>query len=222
MKRTVLHFAALCGLALLLAGSASAQNRQPNQTPLRAARADSPIATDKTSDAGKTSDTNKTSDAAAPAAEVEGLKHRVEELENRNRALAQSLADINAKLNAIARTESNASTTNAATSIDAATPANAVAQSPGREIRGRGGWGEANVKLSRYLTISPGFTTDDPVDRDLGTGARTRNQAFYLGDRISPSANFFIGADYLRWRTDYKGFSRGTDNRVNIFLQYSF
>lgn len=519
MKRTVLHFAALCGLALLLVGSASAQNIQPNQTPLRAARADSPTATDKTSDAGKSSDTGKTPDASAPAAEVEELKRRVEELENRNRALAQSLADINAKLNAIARTESNASMTNAAASTDAATPANAVAQSPtssaqssttpkqeekdphvrwsdivgegnrfklygflrldldfdsqhpsntqipffitspdsraggttngdysihprlsrfgldftgptihtlgdakltgkietdfenggtesrqiirirhaylrlgwkdfsilggqtwdvvsplfpvvnsdslmwnagnvgdrrpqlraayepksgknkysvtggigltgaidsqdldangfrdgeesglpdfqgrvgyartigkgrdasiglsgfygflktaravagrtdfhaqlvnldftlplhtrltlkgegwwgrnmsdvrggagqgintanGREIRGRGGWGEANVKLSRYLTVSPGFTTDDPVDRDLGTGARTRNQAFYLGDRISPSANFLIGADYLRWRTDYKGFSRGTDNRVNIFLQYSF
>lgn len=92
----------------------------------------------------------------------------------------------------------------------------------GREIRGRGGWGEATVKLSRYLSISPGFTTDDPVDRDSGNGARTRNRAFYLGDRISPSANFLIGADYLRWRTDYKGFLSGVDNRVNIFLQYSF
>ncbi|HVF44381.1 MAG TPA: hypothetical protein VM936_15260 [Pyrinomonadaceae bacterium] len=92
----------------------------------------------------------------------------------------------------------------------------------GREIRGRGGWGEATLRVSRYLTISPGFTTDDPVDRDLGNGARTRNRAFYLGDRISPSANFLIGADYLRWRTDYKGFLSGVDNRVNIFLQYSF
>src|SRR5215213_2890100 len=74
------------------------------------------------------------------------------------------------------------------------------------------------LRVSRYLTISPGFTTDDPVDQDLGNGARTRNRAFYLGDRISPSANFLIGADYLRWRTDYKGFLRGVDNRVNIFL----
>ena len=92
----------------------------------------------------------------------------------------------------------------------------------GREIRGRGGWGEAALRVSRYLTISPGFTTDDPVDQDLGNGARTRNRAFYLGDRISPSANFLIGADYLRWRTDYKGLLSGVDNRVNIFLQYSF
>lgn len=92
----------------------------------------------------------------------------------------------------------------------------------GREIRGRGGWGEATLRVSRFLSISPGFTTDDPVDQDLGNGARTRNRAFYLGDRISPSANFLIGADYLRWRTDYKGLLSGVDNRVNIFLQYSF
>lgn len=92
----------------------------------------------------------------------------------------------------------------------------------GREIRGRGGWGEATVRLSRYLSVSPGFTTDDPVDQDLAAGGRTRNRAFYLGNRITAAPNFLIGADYLRWRTDYKGFLRGIDNRVNIFLQYGF
>ena len=92
----------------------------------------------------------------------------------------------------------------------------------GREIRGRGGWGEATIRVSRYLSVHPGFTTDDPFDRDLPAGGRTRNRAFYLGNRITPSANLLFGADYLRWRTDYKGFLRGTDNRVNIFLQYSF
>jgi hypothetical protein len=92
----------------------------------------------------------------------------------------------------------------------------------GREIRGRGGWGEASVRVSRYFSLSPGFTTDDPVDQDLPAGGRTRNRAIYLGNRITPSANFLVGADYLRWRTDYKGFLRGVDNRVNIFLQYSF
>jgi hypothetical protein len=92
----------------------------------------------------------------------------------------------------------------------------------GREIRGRGGWGEASFRVSRYFSISPGFTTDDPLDRDLPSGGRTRNQAFYVGNRITPSANLLFGADYLRWRTDYKGFLRGTDNRANIFIQYSF
>jgi hypothetical protein len=92
----------------------------------------------------------------------------------------------------------------------------------GREIRGRGGWSEANIKLSRYLSLNPGFSTDDPVDQDVPNGGRTRNRAFYLANRITPGGNFLIGADYLRWLTTYKGLRRGIDNRVNLFFQYSF
>jgi hypothetical protein len=92
----------------------------------------------------------------------------------------------------------------------------------GREIRGRGGWSEGNVKVSRFLSINPGFSTDDPVDGDLPNGGRTRNQSFYLANRITPARNFVIGADYLYWLTNFKGFRRGVDQRVNLFLQYSF
>lgn len=92
----------------------------------------------------------------------------------------------------------------------------------GREIRGRGGWSEANIKLSRYLTLNPGFTIDDPVDIDLPTGGRTRNRAYYFANRITPGGNLLPGADYLYWITDYKGLQRGVDHRVNIFLQYNF
>lgn len=92
----------------------------------------------------------------------------------------------------------------------------------GREIRGRGGWGEANVKLSRYFSLNPGFSTDDPVDEDIPAGGRTRNRSFFIANRITPGGNFLVGADYLRWKTNFKGFLRGIDNRVNIFLQYNF
>lgn len=92
----------------------------------------------------------------------------------------------------------------------------------GREIRGRGGWSELNLKASRYLSINPGFSTDDPVDGDLPGGGRTRNQTFYVANRITPGGNFLIGADYLHWLTNFKGLRRGVDNRVNLFLQYSF
>ena len=94
--------------------------------------------------------------------------------------------------------------------------------STGREIRGRGGWSEANIKLSRYFSLNPGFTTDDPVDTDLPNGGRTRNRAYYFANRITPGGNFLIGADYLYWLTDYKGLQRGVDHRINIFLQYNF
>jgi hypothetical protein len=92
----------------------------------------------------------------------------------------------------------------------------------GQEIRSRGGWSELALKASRYWSIHPGFTMDDPVDRDLSAGSRTRNRAFYLGNRITPGGNFLIGIDYLRWKTNFKGLLRGLDNRVNIFFQYGF
>jgi len=92
----------------------------------------------------------------------------------------------------------------------------------GREIRGRGGWFEINGKISRYLSINPGFSTDDPVDVDIAIGGRTRNRAFFIANRITPGGNTVIGIDYLRWQTDFKGFLRGNDNRMNLFLQYNF
>ena len=61
-----------------------------------------------------------------------------------------------------------------------------------------------------------------PVDEDLFAGVRTRNGAFFIANRITPGGNFVLGADYLRWRTDFKGFLRGINNRVNIFFQYNF
>lgn len=60
------------------------------------------------------------------------------------------------------------------------------------------------------------------VDEDLFAGARTRNRAFFIANRITPGGNFVLGADYLRWRTDFKGFLQGINNRVNIFFQYNF
>jgi hypothetical protein len=90
------------------------------------------------------------------------------------------------------------------------------------EIRGRGGWIEINGKVWKYLTINPGFSVDDPVDFDIPVGGRTRNRAFFVANRITPGGNFVIGIDYLRWQTTFKGFLRGNDNRLNLFLQYNF
>jgi hypothetical protein len=92
----------------------------------------------------------------------------------------------------------------------------------GREIRARGGWAEVSLKISRYWSVHPGYTTDDPVDADIPDGGRTRNRAFYFGNRITPGGNFLFGIDYFRWRTDYRDFLPGINNRVNIFLQYNF
>ncbi|HKG15001.1 MAG TPA: hypothetical protein VKB12_16870 [Pyrinomonadaceae bacterium] len=133
MKRTGLPFAALCGIALLLTAGAQAQTEQPNQAALRNA----PAGANKVSGAEKTADAVKTAGetpgANVPAAEVEGLRRRVEELESRNRTLAQALAEINARLNALtpapASTPADAATTNNATA-NAAQSQTASPQTP--------------------------------------------------------------------------------------------
>jgi len=92
----------------------------------------------------------------------------------------------------------------------------------GQPIRGRGGWSELTARLNRYWSIYPGFSSDDPVDHDVPNGGRTRNHVWYIGNRFNLGSNFLIGADYLHWITDYKGLTRGADNRVNIFFQYGW
>jgi hypothetical protein len=92
----------------------------------------------------------------------------------------------------------------------------------GQEIRSRGGWSELKFRLSRYLSVHPGFSLDDPLDTDLSVGGRTRNRTLYLASRISISEQFQIGLDYLRWKTSYKGSLPGSDNRWNLFFQYSY
>ncbi len=92
----------------------------------------------------------------------------------------------------------------------------------GAAIRSRGGWVETSFRIHPRFTLHPGFSTDDPRDEDLSSGGRTRNRAWWIASRFPLGGGFLLGAEYLRWITDYKGLHRGTDNRFNLFLQYSF
>lgn len=91
-----------------------------------------------------------------------------------------------------------------------------------RVVRGRGGWAELKLRVNRYWSVAPGFTTDNPVKADLVAGSRTRNRAFYVGNRVTPGGRVEFGIDYLRWRTDYFGSLPGLDNRINLFFQCAF
>lgn len=97
-----------------------------------------------------------------------------------------------------------------------------VTPATGRIVRARGGWAELKLRINRYWSVAPGFTTDNPVKADLAAGSRTRNRAFYAGNRFTPGGKVEIGIDYLRWRTDYFGAASGIDNRFNVFFQYGF
>lgn len=99
--------------------------------------------------------------------------------------------------------------------------AQGINTSKGKEIHSHGGWMELSWKALPWYTFNTGYTLDNPDDGDLVSGARSKNQAFYVANRF-PLGKFEIGADYLHWVTDYKRFEEGKDNRFNIFLQYNF
>jgi hypothetical protein len=97
------------------------------------------------------------------------------------------------------------------------------------EIDSRGGWAELTLRAGRSVTFHPGYTIDNPREDDEPTGGstaaaagRSRNRAWYVAGRYQPDPSFLAGLDYLRWITDFQGFERGLDNRVNVYLQYNF
>ena len=98
----------------------------------------------------------------------------------------------------------------------------------GREIESHGGWIEAGVRVARGWTLTPGYTVDDPDDGNLPAGTtqadagRTRNEAWYLNTRWQPESELLVGLDLLGWKTDYKAFASGDDNRLDLYVQYSF
>jgi len=47
-----------------------------------------------------------------------------------------------------------------------------------------------------------------------------RNRAWWIAHRFPLGGGFLIGAEYLRWITDYRDPRRGTDNRFGLFLQF--
>jgi hypothetical protein len=92
----------------------------------------------------------------------------------------------------------------------------------GTEVRSRGGWAELGLKVNQVYSIYPGYTIDDPRDRDVPAQGRVKNRAWYVVNRFRVTGPFLVGIDYLRWATDYKGLLRGVNNRFNLYLQYDF
>ena len=90
----------------------------------------------------------------------------------------------------------------------------------GDEIRARGGWVEIGSKVE-FWSPSVGLAIDDVDDDDLGDGGRDLNRVIYLTNRLEWSP-VQVGLDYLYWETHYKAFSKGNNNRVNLFVAYKY
>src|SRR5262249_3933993 len=91
----------------------------------------------------------------------------------------------------------------------------------GKEIHGKGGWGEFGFKASEHMNLYGGYSMDDPDNSDLPNAGRSLNRIFYFAARMYYDPMEF-GVEYLNWTTEYIGLGDGDDNRVAIYMAYKF
>jgi hypothetical protein len=107
----------------------------------------------------------------------------------------------------------------------------------GNEVRSRGGWAELMYRFTDLYTLGAGFSLDDPFDRDVtprtvplaaltpaqaaGIG-RTLNRTYYVVNRFNLGSGFQVGLDWMLFDTSFRGLTRGSSNRWNLWLQHNF
>lgn len=93
--------------------------------------------------------------------------------------------------------------------------------SSGEEIESKGGFIELGHKLTPKVSVSVGYSFDDPEDDDLDNFARSENNVAYV-TAIWNFGDVRIGVEYLNWVTDYIGLEDGDANRLVGWISYGF
>jgi hypothetical protein len=89
-------------------------------------------------------------------------------------------------------------------------------------VKTAGGWLQFGYKHSDKWKYHFGFGIDDPTNRDLSPGMRSRN-SFYFGNVVfSLIPPVDIGLEYSHWETEYEKRSTGTDNRIQTSIIYKW
>ncbi len=93
----------------------------------------------------------------------------------------------------------------------------------GQTILSRGFWAELVCRFVNWHQLSVGYSTDDPLNREVEPGGRTRNQMWYVGNRFPfGGGRLLFGLDCENWYTTYKGFHLGDATVVKSFAQLNF
>ncbi len=89
-------------------------------------------------------------------------------------------------------------------------------------IAARGGWAQVLVRLGERWAATVGCGTDDPADKDLTAGMRSRND-WVLGNvalTLKKSLTFMLEASYLK--TSYIGDEAGKNLRIQAMTVWNF
>ncbi len=88
----------------------------------------------------------------------------------------------------------------------------------GEEIGAAGGWVELVGVITPRHMLAIGSSFDLPDSGDLEDGDRERNMTAYGVLRYRPRKALQLGAEYIRWVTDYKNTRRGAANRFGFHV----
>jgi len=92
--------------------------------------------------------------------------------------------------------------------------------SDSEEVESRGGFAQLLFTPSKDWKAFAGFGIDDPVDSTVSK--RKQNAMYFVNVRRSLTRNAWIGLEYMRLVTDYKGGESAEDNRfqTTFYLWY--
>jgi len=92
----------------------------------------------------------------------------------------------------------------------------------GEEIHAAGGWFELVGVIDARHMLATGSSFDFADPDDLEDGDRERNMTWYIVQRYRPHKSIQLGAEYIRWVTDYKNTRRGAANRFDFHMAVYF
>jgi hypothetical protein len=86
----------------------------------------------------------------------------------------------------------------------------------------QGGWVNLKIKPNTKHSLSTGFSMDDPCDRDLNDGARSKNIMVFANIYHDILDGFLIGFEISYWSTEYKNMDTATAMRGQLAFRYNF
>lgn len=92
----------------------------------------------------------------------------------------------------------------------------------GQSIMTTGGWAEVMLQTVPWHQLSLGYSTDDPINRQIAPGGRTLNRSIYIGNRFIGGNGLVCGVDVQDWSTYWNGFHYGQAYLVKTFMQVAF
>jgi len=86
----------------------------------------------------------------------------------------------------------------------------------------QGGWVNLKIKPSKDLSLSVGFSMDNPCDCDLEDGMRSKNTMIFANAYQNLLQGFLIGIEISNWTTEYKNMDTASALRGQIAFLYTF